>query len=109
MANVSARAARESPDQTSDASTSDASLLKPKDIMPWTVACFCGDLFDGPATSCPHCAVEVPDEVVRPSPRRVREAQTASAANLEPGPKVTRARRGSLTLDMSGRLERSNL
>jgi hypothetical protein len=73
--------------------------------MPWTVACFCGYLFDGPAFSCPHCAVEVPDEVVRPSPRGVREALTASAANLEPGPRVSRTCRGSVTSDESAHPE----
>ena len=38
--------------------------------MSWTVACFCGHLFCGPATRCPRCGTPVPVGIAQPSPRR---------------------------------------
>jgi uncharacterized OB-fold protein len=38
--------------------------------MSWTVACFCGHLFCGPASRCPRCHTPVPVEIVRPHPDR---------------------------------------
>ena len=38
--------------------------------MSWTVACFCGHLFCGPAGNCPRCDTPVPVEIARPDPDR---------------------------------------
>ena len=38
--------------------------------MSWTVACFCGHLFCGPASRCPRCDMPVPVELVGPYPDR---------------------------------------
>jgi hypothetical protein len=29
--------------------------------MSWTVACFCGTVFESPADSCPNCGTPVPE------------------------------------------------
>ena len=29
--------------------------------MSWTVACFCGTVFESPATHCPTCSAPVPE------------------------------------------------
>jgi len=53
--------------------------------MSWTVACFCGHLFDGPASRCPRCGTPVPVENVRPHPHRGHlDALIASVRDLEP-------------------------
>jgi hypothetical protein len=53
--------------------------------MSWTVACFCGHLFDGPASRCPRCGTPVPVETVRPHPHRGHlDALIASVRDLEP-------------------------
>ena len=31
--------------------------------MSWTVACFCGTVFEGPADRCPTCHTPVPEVV----------------------------------------------
>jgi hypothetical protein len=36
--------------------------------MSWTVACFCGHLFCGPASNCPRCGTPAPVEIARPDP-----------------------------------------
>jgi uncharacterized OB-fold protein len=53
--------------------------------MSWTVACFCGQLFCGPAHRCPRCDTPVPVEIVRPYPDRgYLEALNASVPEREP-------------------------
>ena len=51
--------------------------------MSWTVACFCGRLFRGPASRCPRCDTPVPVELVRPD-RGYLEALIASVPEREP-------------------------
>ena len=50
--------------------------------MSWTVACFCGRMFSGPATSCPSCGAAVPSVTWR----------RASDAAAEPLPDAVRRR-----------------
>jgi uncharacterized OB-fold protein len=53
--------------------------------MSWTVACFCGHLFCGPASRCPRCDTPVPIELVRPDPDPgYLEALIASVPEREP-------------------------
>jgi hypothetical protein len=42
--------------------------------MTWTVACFCGTVFDAPATHCPTCRT--------PVPAMIRGATPADTAQL---------------------------
>ncbi|MDX6722384.1 MAG: hypothetical protein QOD73_788 [Solirubrobacteraceae bacterium] len=52
--------------------------------MSWTVACFCGHLFHGPAPRCPRCDTPVPTETLQPDPHREhRDVLIASVRNLE--------------------------
>jgi uncharacterized OB-fold protein len=52
--------------------------------MSWTVACFCGQLFHGPATRCPRCGTPVPAETVGPRPDGDDlDARVVSARELE--------------------------
>jgi uncharacterized OB-fold protein len=52
--------------------------------MSWTVACFCGHLFCGPASRCPRCDTPAPVELLRPYPDRGHlEALIASVPKRE--------------------------
>jgi hypothetical protein len=60
--------------------------------MSWTVACFCGTVFESPATYCPTCHTPLPEitsGTTAPEPTLPPEAEAELLQNPEPATRTT--------------------
>lgn len=53
--------------------------------MSWTVACFCGTLYETPPDRCPRCAKSIEPSAREAHDARVELGDSASAASLRLG------------------------